>query len=162
MDRLRLRRQGMPCKQARKVVSGDGPKTVSISRERSVRAVADDKNPDTDVRRAFPNLRRRRCRSDSFGPLRNVSGSLSSNPVLNIRTRLSSTGKGRLVTSKNLPKSKLVPSKEISRTRSRLCPKAVRMRRNSLPVSAILLYTPEYSTKIDNGPDRIVLTWLGL
>jgi hypothetical protein len=42
----------MPCKQARKEVSGDGPKTVSICRERSVSAVADDKNRDTDARTA--------------------------------------------------------------------------------------------------------------
>lgn len=60
MDSSRLRRERMPCKQARRDVSGDGHETVSISKQRSVRAVADAKNPDMDGRETRYNLRR--CR----------------------------------------------------------------------------------------------------
>jgi hypothetical protein len=66
----------MPCKQARRDVSGDGHETVSISKQRSVRAVTEAKNPDMDGRETRYNLRLRRCcRSETSGPFRNVSGS---------------------------------------------------------------------------------------
>jgi hypothetical protein len=58
MDSSRLRRERMPCKQARRDVSGDGHETVSSSKQRSVRAVADAKNPDIDGRETRYNLRR--------------------------------------------------------------------------------------------------------
>ena len=75
MDKSRRQRQGMPCRQARRDVSRDVPNTVSICKERSVRADVNDKNLDVDVRETRSNLRRRRCRSDRSGPPRNVSGS---------------------------------------------------------------------------------------
>jgi hypothetical protein len=54
MDRSRRHRQCVPCKQARRDVSGDVPNAVSICRERSVRADVDNKNPDMDVRKHGP------------------------------------------------------------------------------------------------------------
>lgn len=60
MDRSRLHRVRMPCKQARRDDSGDGYETVSISKQTSVRAVADAKNPDMDGWETRYNLRRRR------------------------------------------------------------------------------------------------------
>jgi hypothetical protein len=54
----------MPCKQARRDVSVDELKAVSIDKERLVRAVADNRNPDMDVRETPYKLRRRRRRTD--------------------------------------------------------------------------------------------------
>lgn len=51
MARSRRRRQLVPCKQARRGVSGDGPMAVSIFEKRSVRAVVDEKNWDMDVKK---------------------------------------------------------------------------------------------------------------
>jgi hypothetical protein len=74
MDRWRLHRQGMPCKQARRDVSADRLEALWSFRKRSVRVVADNNKPEIDEREMFSNLRRRRCRFDRSGPLRNVSG----------------------------------------------------------------------------------------
>jgi hypothetical protein len=57
MNRTRWHRQGVPCKQARRDVSGDVPKAVSICRERKVRADADNKIPDMDVRKTRSSSR---------------------------------------------------------------------------------------------------------
>jgi len=64
----------MPCKQARRDVSVDRLETVSIFKERSVRAVADDNNLDIDAKAVCSNLRRRRCRIEESAPPMNVSG----------------------------------------------------------------------------------------
>jgi hypothetical protein len=50
----------MTCKQARRDVSGVGPKGVSITNVRSVRAVADNKKSKMDVRVMDFTVRRRR------------------------------------------------------------------------------------------------------
>jgi hypothetical protein len=65
--KLRLRRDCMPCKQPRRDGLCDESKSAALelsSKVRSVRAVADNKSPDTDARGAPYNLRRRRGRSD--------------------------------------------------------------------------------------------------
>lgn len=72
MDRSRLRRQDMPCKQARRV-DADDIGAILISRLVRLGDV-DDKNLDMDEKEAQINSRRRRCRLDKSGPLRNVSG----------------------------------------------------------------------------------------
>ena len=80
MDRSRRHRQRVPCRQARRDVSGDVPNAVSICRERSVRADVDNKNRDMDVRETRPNERRRRCNSETSAvvSLRNVYGTARS------------------------------------------------------------------------------------
>ena len=67
--RSRLRRHCMPCKEARKNDPCDESKTAPLEvtvtlKVRWVRAVADNKSPDTDTREAPYDLRRRRRRSD--------------------------------------------------------------------------------------------------
>src|SRR6266446_7974451 len=148
----------MPRRQVRRVVSVDGSLTASTNKMRSVRAVADNKNPDMDVRDRQSKLRCRRCKSDSSGPLRNVSGMFCSKSYPKRRKRLSNTGKEHLVALKNFVKPALDPSKEISRTRSR-CLSAARMRQRALPVMSP--YKHLYSIKIGKGLDRIALIWPG-
>ena len=60
IDKSRLHRERMPCTQARRDLSGDGQETLSISKQRSVRAVADAKKPDMDGTETQYSLRRRR------------------------------------------------------------------------------------------------------
>ena len=81
MERLRLRRQDMRCKQARRDVSCADTTAVSISRSVIFENDADDKSLDMDGKEAQISSRRRRCRFDRFGPPRNVSGMIVSWPT---------------------------------------------------------------------------------
>jgi hypothetical protein len=81
----------MPCKHVRRDDSDD---IDAISISRSVRlGYVDDKNLDMDGKEAQINSRRRRCRLDGSGPLRNVSGISGWYPTVKRRIRLSSMGK---------------------------------------------------------------------
>jgi hypothetical protein len=158
MNRSRRHRKGMPCKQARRDVSGDVPKALLICKERSMRVDVNNNNLDTEVREMRANRRYRRRRCDRSGPPRNVSGIVSSSPYSEQRTRLSSTGKVQFVAGKNLSKKALVPSTEILRTRS-CCLSVVRMRQRALRVRSPRMQL--YWMKIGKVPDRIVLIWTG-
>lgn len=111
-------RQGMRCKQVRRVVPDDEFMAVSICSRRQmwVREVRDDRIPNMEEKEIRINVRFRKGRSDRSGPLRNVFGISHSRG--DQRVRLSSTGKGRLVNVRSFLKSAVDPSKAIWRTRS--------------------------------------------